>query len=140
MRPRAFAFALALVLAPGCLGDTRPPPQPEPEPEPTAASTEPLDHAIVIRARGYHEANLRLEANDTIAYRWNASHAISWDLHSHEGSNVMTWVQGEEMHAEGDLTAPVAGVYSLYFHHAEPYPIHVTYHVEGSFEVESFAP
>ena len=133
------AIVLALVLASGCLGGADPLPQSQPPPEPKA-EPERLDNALTLRARGYHEANLRLDANDSIAYRWNASHAISWDLHSHEGPAVKTWVQGKEMRAEGTFTAPVAGVYSLYFHHTEPYPIHVTYHVEGAFEVDSLSP
>lgn len=130
------ALGLAFALASGCMGGAAPEPTPTPSPTP---SPEPelkrLDQALVVRARGAHEANLQLAANDTIAYRWNASAAIAWDLHSHEGSEVKTWASGKEKLAEGEFTAPTAGVYSLFFQNAEAYPIHVTYHVEGAFTV-----
>lgn len=113
---------LVLVLA-GCTGD------------PT--TTAPPAHAegkFNIVPPGSHEVNFEMEEGGHVRFVFNATYAVSWDLHSHRGQGVDTWQEGNGVDATIDFVAPATNTYSVWIRATGPITTSVEYRMDGAFE------
>ena len=134
---RAAALLAFLLLAAGCSG-------PGPGGAGTSGPSAPaldLHESATLPARGqqaaFHEVNLRMAANATLHYRWDAAANITFNVHSHAGGQVVTHVRHFGAAHEGNFTAPAAGGYSLMWENFGPQPVALRYDLTGAAEVDS---
>jgi len=83
---------------------------------------------------GQYEANFPLAANQAV--RWSfitePPTPMRYDLHHHEGAQVLTHAEGEAVQANGTFTAPGAALYSLFLQNVGGQTAKVTYVLEGA--------
>lgn len=89
--------------------------------------------------RTFNEVNVIMEANDSFTFAFQAGGPVQWDVHSHPGSEVKYWQQGEDAKADGAFTAPERGIYSLLFRNKGVAPVDLTFEMKGRFRLHSHA-
>jgi hypothetical protein len=128
----AAVVAGALLLA-GCLG---------PAADPGAEGGLDLQRRVGIPPRGAEpavvELDLRMQANATIHFRWNATLDVAFDVHSHgAGGEAWTHLRHFGRAYEGGFTAPAPGVYSLMWENFGPDGVMLEYAVTGEAEPQA---
>ena len=129
MRRSLVVLVLAVVLA-GCNGGSAPTPSPEPGAEP-----ERYEDQFNIVPPGSREVNFRMDEGASVHVELHASYNVSWDLHSHNGSQVVNWQEGQGLDATIDFVAPAADTYSVWIRAASPITTSVRYAMTGAFEI-----
>ena len=125
---RAVLLVLALLLA-GCATSGQDAPAAE------------VENFVRLAPRGYPsstvEVNVRMAQGAEASWRFNASGALVWDVHTHDDAGVEVLASGKEETASGTFQASRDGVYSLYLQNPTSQgPVDVTYRVEGDFQLE----
>lgn len=124
---RAPLFVVAALLAAGCLGGA-----PAVEKDVIEERTRLSPHPI----RGYwNETNLRVEGGQEVSWSFEATAPLAWDVHTHEGEEVVILANGTHAETRGAFTPPSAGVYSLFLQNMPGQgPVDVTFRIEGEFD------
>lgn len=106
----------------------------------SAANT--LEREVPLSSGSFFEANLAMNATDTIAYRWFTSPdtELAFDVHSHEGGELRYHERTNASRGEGAFTAPEDGVYSLLWENPAGESVTVSFRIDGDFALDSTAP
>jgi len=100
-----------------------------------------VENFVRLAPRGYPsstvEVNVRMAQGAEASWRFNASGALVWDVHTHNGDDLEVLASGKEQVASGTFRAPREGVYSLYLQNpTSSSTADVTYRIEGDFRLE----
>lgn len=93
----------------------------------------------------FAEVNMNMEQGATVAYAWEASRPIHFDVHTHRNGETQYWVDETAQRGEGSVTADQRDVFSLLWAPegerpalpGEQEPIELWYRVDGAFDLHS---
>lgn len=86
--------------------------------QPTQAPFLPVNREV-IKPGAAHEACFRLEAGDQVAYQFESTKALSFNIHYHEGDKVLEPVKlANALYGSNSYRAAVAQAYCLMWNNA----------------------
>ena len=98
---------------------------------PTGAAEGEGAYSIRIKGRGFDERCVRLDAGESIRYRFSSSVPVDFNVHYHRDKDVFYPVKASASRAaEASFTAPHADTYCLMWEHGGPGDVTV----EGTLE------
>ncbi|MBI4392661.1 MAG: hypothetical protein HY556_02540 [Euryarchaeota archaeon] len=103
-------------------------------------TTAELKDTKSIAARQFLEANLVMEENATLTYKWKVVEAdgmIYFNVHSHKDGVTTNHVEKTAHEGEGTFTAMRRDIFSLLWENEGVAPLSVEYTVAGAFRVHS---
>jgi hypothetical protein len=104
---------------------------------------EVIERTLTIAAGEYAEANLLMGAGDTATAAFTtAGGAVTWDVHSHHGNDVVIHDQGVTTADSVDFTAPARGGFSYLWQNLNENAIdlEVTLTLRGDTSLHSWDP